>query len=252
MPCACKRCREHYITLGLDPEPTSASEVREAYRDAVQIWHPDRFEGNQRLRQRAEEQFKCIQVAYRELVEHDPKAAAPPPPKEPVRNRGPRNWGPQHITFDGAPGCFTATNIPPRIVKRVRDHMGSAEVVLGAVALAEAVPIPASTHPSHDTDSSFEDVSFFAITNNGLMVNDGVAKNDCLRYEDLGELKMEAVFPIFLRNDPLHPLRKQLGLRIERSDKTCYYVLWYSPDDSVVQTIHDFLQEVKASEAARP
>ena len=126
--------------------------------------------------------------------------------------------------------------------------MGSSEVVLGAVALAEAVPIPASTHPSHDEDSSHEDVSFFALTNNGLMVNDGPTKNACLRYEDLGELKLESVFPIFLRNDPLFPLRKQLGLRIDRTDKSCYYVLWYSPDDSVVQTIHDFLQEMKASE----
>jgi len=126
--------------------------------------------------------------------------------------------------------------------------MGSAEVVLGAVALAEAVPIPASTHPSHEEDSSFEDVSFFALTNNGLMVNDGPTKDDCLRYEDMGELTLESVFPIFLRNDPRFPLRKQLGLRIDRADKTCYYVLWYSPDDSVVQTIHDFLQGIRASE----
>jgi hypothetical protein len=91
-------------------------------------------------------------------------------------------------------------------------------------------------------------VSFFAVGSNGLMVNDGPTKNACLRYEDLGEIRLEAVFPIFLRNDPLHPLRKQLGLRIDRADKTCFYVLWYSPDDTVVQTIHDFLQEMKASE----
>jgi len=46
-------------------------------------------------------------------------------------------------------------------------------------------------------------------------------------------------------NDPLFPLRKQLGLRIEKHDKSCFYVLWYSRDDSVVQAIHDFLQEMK-------
>jgi len=247
MPCACKRCREHLVTLGLDQDPVSAGEIREAYRDAVQIWHPDRFEGNPRLRQRAEEQFKSIQEAYRELVEHDPKAAAPPAPREPVKNKAPRNRGPQRISFDGAPGCFSATNIPPRIVKSVREHMGAAEVVLGAVALAEAVPIAASTHPSLDPDSALEGASFFALTNNGLMVNDGPTQNACLLYDDLGDLKLEAVFPIFLRNDPRFPLRKQLGLRIDRADKSCYYVLWYSPDDSVVQTIHDFLQEMKAS-----
>jgi hypothetical protein len=247
MPCACKRCREHHVTLGLDQEPASAGEIREAYRDAVQIWHPDRFEGNPRLRQRAEEQFKCIQVAYRELVEHEPTAAAPPPPREPVRTRARRDRNPQPISFDGAPGCFTATNIPARIINSVREHMGPREVVLGAVALAEAVPIPASTQPSQDPDSSLEGVNFFALTNNGLMVNDGLTKDACLLYDDLGELKLEAVFPIFLRNDPRFPLRKQLGLRIDRADNSCYYVLWYSPDDTVVQTIHDFLQEMKAS-----
>jgi hypothetical protein len=245
MPCDCKRCLQHHATIGLDQEPASAGEIREAYRDAVQIWHPDRFEGNQRLRQRAEEQFKRVQVAYRELVEHEPKAAASTPSRGPVWNRGPQKRGPQRISFDGAPGSYTATNIPPRIVKRVREHMGYAEVVIGAVELSETGLIAGASPDWHEIGSAHEEVRFFALTNNGLMVNGGQSKNSCMRYQELGELKLESVFPIFLMNDPLFPLRKQLGLRIEKQDKSCFYVLWYSRDDSVVQAIHDFLQEMK-------
>jgi hypothetical protein len=252
MPCDCKRCREHLVTLGLDQKPASPEAIREAYRDAVQVWHPDRFEGNQRLRLKAEEQFKRVQVAYRELVQHEPAAAAPPPPPEPARNQASepvRCQRPQRISFDGAPGCFTATEVPPRIVKRVREYMGSAEVVLGAVALSDAIAITSSSQQSQHADSAPDDLRFFALTNNGLMVNDGWTKNSCIRYRDLGELTLDTVYPIFLMNDPPFPLQKQLGLRIDRADKRCYYLLWYSPDNSVVQTVHDFLQQMKASES---
>jgi hypothetical protein len=44
--------------------------IKEAYRDAVKVWHPDRFENDPRLRAKSEEKFKLIQVAYRELIEH--------------------------------------------------------------------------------------------------------------------------------------------------------------------------------------
>jgi len=250
MPCDCNRCRLHHLTLGLDQEPASAGEIREAYRDAVQVWHPDRFEGNQRLRQRAEEQFKRVQVAYRELVEHEPKAAAASAPRGPVRNNRPapsRNRVPQRISFGDTPGCYVATNIPPRIVNIVREQMGSAEVVLGAIELSETGLIAGSTHESHEADSSLKDLRFLALTNNGLVVNEGGRKDSCVRYEDVGDLKIEPVFPIFLMNDPPFPLRKQLGLRIERADNSCFCVLWYSRDDSVVRTVHDFLQEMKAS-----
>ena len=197
MPCDCKRCRLHYLTLGLNQEPASAGEIRDAYRDAVQVWHPDRFEGNQRLRQRAEEQFKRVQVAYRELVEHEPKAAASSAPREPVRNNRPapaRSRTPGPISFNGTPGCYGASNIPPRIVKIVRERMGSTEVVLGAIELSETGLIAGSTHESHEADSSLKDLRFLALTNNGLVVNEGGKKDACVRYEDLGDLKIEPVF----------------------------------------------------------
>lgn len=42
----------------------SSDEVKQAYRDLVNVWHPDRFPGNPRLKQKAEEKLKEINEAY--------------------------------------------------------------------------------------------------------------------------------------------------------------------------------------------
>jgi len=60
-----ERC---YEILELGPG-ASLEEVRQAYRDSVSIWHPDRFgERNPRLIKRAEEKIKQINEAYETLV----------------------------------------------------------------------------------------------------------------------------------------------------------------------------------------
>jgi hypothetical protein len=42
----------------------SLDEVKKVYRDLVQVWHPDRFQGNDRLAAKAQEQLKEINLAY--------------------------------------------------------------------------------------------------------------------------------------------------------------------------------------------
>ena len=42
----------------------SSDEVKQAYRDLVNVRHPDRFPGNPRLNQKAEEKLKKINEAY--------------------------------------------------------------------------------------------------------------------------------------------------------------------------------------------
>ncbi len=55
-----------YKILELDHEP-SMDEAREAYIDMIRVWHPDRFTNNPRLRQKAEEKLKEINIAYAEI-----------------------------------------------------------------------------------------------------------------------------------------------------------------------------------------
>jgi DnaJ-domain-containing protein 1 len=57
------RCIE---ILGLKPS-ASQEEVNQAYRDLVNVWHPDRFVGNPRLQKKAEEKIKEINAAYEYL-----------------------------------------------------------------------------------------------------------------------------------------------------------------------------------------
>jgi curved DNA-binding protein CbpA len=39
-------------------------DAKQAYKDIVNVWHPDRFANNPRLRQRAEEKLKSANIAY--------------------------------------------------------------------------------------------------------------------------------------------------------------------------------------------
>ncbi len=60
-----ERCRK---ILGIKHD-AGPEEIKQAYRDLVKIWHPDRFAGDIRLQQKAHEQLKNIISAYRTLTE---------------------------------------------------------------------------------------------------------------------------------------------------------------------------------------
>ncbi|HWF18966.1 MAG TPA: J domain-containing protein, partial [Verrucomicrobiae bacterium] len=75
----------------LDLEPTASPDaVKQAYRELVKIWHPDRFMHDDKLLKRAQAKMKEINVAYETIVEHhacepprDFHRASPQPPKPP-------------------------------------------------------------------------------------------------------------------------------------------------------------------------
>jgi hypothetical protein len=56
----------HLATLGLAPD-ASWEEVTQAYKDLMRVWHPDRFQGDERLRKKAEAQAQRINAAMSEL-----------------------------------------------------------------------------------------------------------------------------------------------------------------------------------------
>lgn len=58
--------KDSYEILNISPD-SSFEEVKQAYKDLVQIWHPDRYAHNRRLQQRAEEEFKNINSAYENI-----------------------------------------------------------------------------------------------------------------------------------------------------------------------------------------
>ena len=60
------RTSEALGVLALKPG-ASPTEIKEAYRDLVKVWHPDRFGADARLRQKAEEKLSELNDAYRVL-----------------------------------------------------------------------------------------------------------------------------------------------------------------------------------------
>jgi WD40 repeat protein len=63
-----------YKVLELEPG-AGADEIKQAYRDLAQIWHPDRFATSPRLLERAQEKMKELNEAYEFLKNYQP----PPP-----------------------------------------------------------------------------------------------------------------------------------------------------------------------------
>lgn len=66
----------------------SAAEIENSYRTLVKVWHPDRFQSDQKLRLAAEEKLKEINAAHEFLLSQPaaqelPRSAARPKPPEP-------------------------------------------------------------------------------------------------------------------------------------------------------------------------
>jgi hypothetical protein len=68
----------------------SEEEIKQAYRDLVNVWHPDRFAKNSRLQEKANEKLKEINLAYEKVMKYIAESyglkreekVEPPTPKE--------------------------------------------------------------------------------------------------------------------------------------------------------------------------
>lgn len=67
-----RQSRRAYRILGLPPGSPS-DEIKQAYRDLAQVWHPDRFAHNDRLREKAERNFARINEAFEVLKDREPE-----------------------------------------------------------------------------------------------------------------------------------------------------------------------------------
>src|SRR5512143_3486618 len=52
--------------LGLEPG-ASEQAIKDAYRDLVKVWHPDRFGSDPRLRAKAQEKLKEVNAAFEQV-----------------------------------------------------------------------------------------------------------------------------------------------------------------------------------------
>lgn len=60
------KLNRYYNTLNIQPG-ASPKDIKQAYRDLVAVWHPDRFSNTPRLQKIAEEKIKEINEAYEKL-----------------------------------------------------------------------------------------------------------------------------------------------------------------------------------------
>ena len=74
-----------YELLGVKPG-VSMRELKAAHRDLAKVWHPDRFQHDPRLQEKAQEKLKEINEAYDLLSSGKvprPQPTSPPPPPRP-------------------------------------------------------------------------------------------------------------------------------------------------------------------------
>jgi len=90
---------KYYHVLEIGPE-ASLEEARQAYRDLIAVWHPDRYAHNPRLQAKAEEKLKAINTAFDIVSRHIAKsgmAAGSSPPERTAS--GTRASGPMSEAF---------------------------------------------------------------------------------------------------------------------------------------------------------
>jgi curved DNA-binding protein CbpA len=181
MSCICVACREHARTLGLARWPASKKAVHRAYRSAAKLWHPDRFANDEAKIHEAEERFKLLQAAYRELTEHNRDESAEEVPEESgvSEHHAPEveakpNPMPGQIPFGSAPGCYTVSQFPPLAQAAAARHLGIFDYPVAVVDLTG--------------DSSFE--RFFLLASHGVIVKDTSGRISLLHYEDMGRMEI--------------------------------------------------------------
>jgi len=205
-----------------------------AYRAAAKRWHPDRFESDPARRTEAEERFKRVQVAFRELAEHHEHPVDLPPATlfaRPVE--------PPPFSFGNAPRCFTAPHFPADVDQIIRDHLGPGHSALGIVDLSRA----------GSAAGSFS--QFILLAGHAIMVRNQLGIVSLLWYSELGEINLvdrrrngKLSFWQQLAERFLGP-KPNYSLQIFRRNGTLFYTLAGEADDSVKKVIYNFLLRKK-------
>jgi hypothetical protein len=234
MPCNCEQCLQHYKTLGLLKRPSSKAAIHKAYRNSAKLWHPDHFENDPRLRPAAEEHFKLVQVAYRELTKHNSTQV-----ETPFHSTSATAGAIPPISFDNAPNCFVGPYFPAHIDRIISDHMGSEDTALAIIDL--------SWHGSHSGSFS----QFLLLTSHAVIVRDTRNIVAIVWYTDLGKINIVDQRSKDQQSPWKKLVAKILGtqqgylLEISRRNGTLFYSLADEVDDSVKKVVYNFLLRKK-------
>ena len=245
MPCACKRCLQHAWTLGLPSKAPSKTAIRKAFKAAAKLWHPDRFENEPIKRGEAEERFKKIQVAYRELWEHSENPELLPADAPFVRTSA-KPEAPvieedlSVMSFGGAPGCFAPPYLPARAAEIIIAHLETKERALGIVDLSGA----------RSRARSF--AQYILFTSDRIFVRDHLNIVSLLWYTDLGEISLVdtgkrgklGIWQGIIES--LGGARQRLLLQIYRSNGEPFFSITDRADDNVKKVFYNFLLQKKA------
>lgn len=145
-------------TLELD-QNASGEEIKQAYKDLVLVWHPDRFSHNPRLQQKAEAKLKLFNQAYEHL-----KGWQQAPPATPQAGDPPGSpFGHRQASSSSRPpprqGCHAGHRPPPRTKHRPphaahtssprQSHGANPRSPQSAHPRSARRPRQARRHPSH-------------------------------------------------------------------------------------------------------
>ena len=129
MSCECAQCRQHYRTLGIAFGIPEESAIQAAYQEGLKEWNPELYQDYEFLRADAEEHFKQIQVAYRELQQHNgPQGGLPVEIVAARTESRPSNSAEAAPSvappvapslFEDSPGCATAPNFTEEIKEMI-------------------------------------------------------------------------------------------------------------------------------------
>ena len=236
MSCDCAKCRQHYKELGFAFGVPSEAEIQEAYKEAIKQWHPDLYENFASLRADAEERFKMVQVAFRELKEHN-GIAAEATEDSPTESVSVKREAAPRISFGDAPGCQVAPDFTAPVEEMISRQMGSRDTAVAIVDLAGA--------------RSENYSQFLLLGARGMMVRDGRNIISLLWYKDLGEVSLtdksesgkSGMWQKF--SESLAGSQAKCQLQIFRSDNSFFLSVPDKVEDSVKKVIFDFLQRQK-------
>jgi hypothetical protein len=244
MPCACEKCLQHSRTLGITVGAPSRAAIRKAFRVAAKQWHPDRFENNPIKRLEAEEHFKSLQIAYRELWEHvDVPVMAPEKDSAEspfrVRPRSAKKPEPPPIDFGNAPGCYVAPNFPWSVWSAVARYLQDNERALAFVDL--------SASPSWKGNRT----QYIFLTSYRIFVRDALNVISLLWYVDLGDVLFvtqqkrgrAGIWQKFAKR--VWGTKDRFSLVIKRHNGAPFFSIDGQTDDSVKKVIYNFLLQIK-------